>query len=122
MSHFKHRLIIAGIFALIYGVLMGLFVGWRSDHTFMFGLVLIMLIAHKQSYKIVLSLSGFALFWIIYDALRIAPNYRFNEVHIKEPWAHADMRLTRMAMPISGSGRTNRFGRIGPCFSVVHCW
>ena len=86
MSHFKHRLIIAGIFALIYGVLMGLFVGWRSDHTFMFGLVLIMLIAHKQSYKIVLSLSGFALFWIIYDALRIAPNYRFNEVHIKEPY------------------------------------
>lgn len=86
MSHFKHRLIIAGIFALIYGVLMGLFVGWRSDHTFMFGLVLIMMMTHKETYKIVLALSGFALFWIIYDALRIAPNYRFNDVHIKEPY------------------------------------
>ena len=86
MAYFKHRLIIAGIFALLYAVLMGLFVGWRSDHTIMIGLVLVMMLAHKQTYKIVIALSGFAFFWIIYDALRIAPNYRFNDVHIQEPY------------------------------------
>lgn len=86
MAHFKHRLVIAGVFAVAYILLMGVFVGWRSDHTFMLSLVVVMSLAHKETYKVVITLSAFAIFWIIYDALRIAPNYMFNKVHIVEPY------------------------------------
>lgn len=72
----------AAIFALIYTVLMAGFVGWRSDHTFMLALVLFMVLAHKASYDIVITLSAFIIFWVIYDSLRLFPNYLFQTVHV----------------------------------------
>lgn len=82
----KHRLIFAGAFTVLYCILMIGFVGWRSDHAVMLGLVTCLSLLHKETYKIVLTFSGFAIFWIIYDALRIFPNYRLNPVHILEPY------------------------------------
>ncbi len=82
----KLRFTIALVFAIVYVILIAGFVGWRSDHWVMLGLVVGLLIMHKETYKIVLTLSGFAIFWILYDTLRLFPNYMFNTVHILEPY------------------------------------
>ena len=47
--------------------------------------------------------------------------YPVDYVHIKEPLAPSDMRLTRLALPNSRSGKSNWFGWIRSYFSVVHC-
>ena len=41
---------------------------------------------HKQSRRFILSFSIFILFWIIYDSMRIIPNYEVSTAHIKEPY------------------------------------
>ena len=81
----KHRIFIASIFAVLY-VGMALLVGWRDDHWAMLFLVLGLLLAHQVSYKVVITLSAFAIFWITYDFLRIYPNYMVSPVHVMQPY------------------------------------
>ena len=40
----------------------------------------------EKSRRFVLGFSIFILFWIIYDSMRVLPNYEVSTVHIKEPY------------------------------------
>jgi len=61
-------------------------VGIRSDHFAFVGLCLGLFFANGTSRKVVLALFFFALYWVIYDSMRIYPNYEFNPVHVAEPY------------------------------------
>lgn len=63
-----------------------LVVGFRSDHLAFLAICLGMFFAHPVSRKVILSLGFFLAFWVLYDSLRIYPNYAFNSVHIREPY------------------------------------
>lgn len=71
---------------LLYVIWLISFVGMRVDHvyfiTFFWGMYLI----HPISRKLILSVVFFLLFWIIYDSMRVYPNYLFNDVHIIQPY------------------------------------
>jgi hypothetical protein len=40
----------------------------------------------EKSRRFVLGFSIFILFWVIYDSMRVLPNYEVSTVHIKEPY------------------------------------
>lgn len=81
----KRRVTIAAVFTILY-TLMAVGVGWRQDHLIMIILVVALLLIHQITYKVVITLSSFAIFWISYDFLRIYPNYMLSSVHIIEPY------------------------------------
>jgi hypothetical protein len=62
------------------------FVGLRSDHFMFAALCLGLFFGSSTSRKAVLSMVFFALYWVLYDSMRIYPNYEFNPVHIAEPY------------------------------------
>ncbi len=111
----RFRLIVAVIFGVSYILIMGGLVGWRSDHNFFLALVFFTLALHPFTFRFCLTLSAFAFFWIIYDAMRVYPNYLFNRVHILEPYQlelalFGIMDQGREVIPCEWfASRTNRF-------------
>ena len=82
----KLSLSIAGGFLATYVIWLNLFIGFRLDH-FNFILVLALLyFSSSVTRKMVISFIFFWTFWIIYDAMRIYPNFNFNDIHILEPY------------------------------------
>ena len=86
MKDLKKRIKLAIVFATVYVLFITILIGWRDDHTYFIIFVSAALLAHRWTYKLVLVLSAFIIFWIIYDSMRIYPNHHFNPVHVFEPY------------------------------------
>ena len=82
----KHHFYVIGIFAIFYLIWTNLVVGFRADHFSFLLFLLGMLLAHQWTRTFTYSFVFFILFWIIYDSMRVYPNYLFNEVRIIEPY------------------------------------
>ncbi|MCF6171105.1 MAG: phosphatase PAP2 family protein [Bacteroidales bacterium] len=59
----------------------------RSEHYFLVVLWLSAFYVSDTSRRFILAFSIFILFWIIYDSMRILPNYEVSTPHIQEPYA-----------------------------------
>ena len=70
----------------IYSIWLFLYVGFRIDHFCFIAFFIVMYLSHPFSRKIIMSFIFFLLFWVIYDSMRVYPNYMFNDVHILEPY------------------------------------
>ncbi len=81
----NHLLVIAllsGVYLLwCYTVL-----GFRSEHFYLTVFCVLAYFGTAQSRKFLLAFTLFVIYWIIYDSMRIYPNYMFNPVHIVEPY------------------------------------
>jgi membrane-associated phospholipid phosphatase len=95
----KTTLSIAGIFITIYLLWLSIFVGFRTDHFFFILFLAITYFASSVSRKFILSFIFFWIFWIVYDAMRVYPNYLVNPIHIIEPY-----NIEKMLFPISHNG------------------
>lgn len=62
------------------------FVGLRTEHIFLYFLTIILYLFHHTTRKFILAFSVFIVYWIIYDSMRIIPNYTVNPVHIAQPY------------------------------------
>ena len=91
----KTTLSIAGLFLVIYLLWINIAVGFRSDHFYFIIFLIITYFASAHSRKFILGFVFFLLFWIIYDAMRVYPNYMVNPIHIIEPY-----NLEKMLFPI----------------------
>ena len=60
--------------------------GMRSEHWFLIILWLLMFYFGEKTRKFILAFSIFIVYWIIYDSMRIIPNYEVSAVHIKQPY------------------------------------
>lgn len=78
--------IILTILVTLYFCWVYFFVGLRPDHLYLIGLTSIAYIAHPASKKVVLGFMLFIVYWIIYDSMRVFPNYMANTIHISEPY------------------------------------
>jgi hypothetical protein len=74
------------LFALIYVAWTSMFVGLRTDHISFLIFIILMLVSHTFTRTLTYYFIFFILFWIIYDSMRVYPNYLFNDVHISEPY------------------------------------
>ena len=74
------------LLAVLYTLWVAGTIGFRFDHAFLIVICLIAYYAHTQSRRFVLAFTGFIFYWILYDSIRVYPNFMFQEVHIKAPY------------------------------------
>lgn len=97
------HLIATAIIAALYLLWTTWVVGMRSDHLQFLFFLLLMVTCHTWTRTLTYSFIFFILFWVIYDSMRILPNYEVNDVHILQPYlfekhwlgiTHDGVRLT----------------------------
>jgi hypothetical protein len=62
------------------------FVGLRSEHVGLYVVVVGLYFASPATRRFVLAFGAFVIGWIIYDSLRVFPNYMLNPIHVLEPY------------------------------------
>ncbi len=82
----KRETTIVLLLAGVYLLWNGLMVGFRTDHAVFLLLCLGLFFGNRLSRKIIMALFFFVLYWVIYDGMRVFPNYAFNPVHIQQPY------------------------------------
>lgn len=60
--------------------------GIRSDHIYILVLWIVAYYFNETTRRFILGFSIFIVYWIIYDSMRIIPNYEVSNVHIREPY------------------------------------
>ncbi|HFA49721.1 MAG TPA: inositol phosphorylceramide synthase [Bacteroidetes bacterium] len=79
----KQTLVALGL-SLFYLLWVIFVLGFRSDHLVFLALCLGLFFAGGTARKVIMALFFFIIYWVIYDSMRIYPNYEFNPVHIQE--------------------------------------
>ncbi len=74
------------IFSIVYFAWYIKVVGWRSEHFTMYALLVGSYFGNRTTRDFVKAFVIFAIYWIIYDSLRVLPNYEVNPIHIREPY------------------------------------
>ncbi len=82
----KKNLIINAAVIVAYLIWMSIVGGIKQDQFVLIGIWLTAYYAHEKSRKLILGFSVFIIFWIIYDSMRIIPNYEVSPAHIREPY------------------------------------
>ena len=81
----KHALILlAGslaYFAWFYGL-----VGLRSEHVFLYFFALALYYANRTTRRFLFAFGIYIVYWIIYDSMRVVPNFEVNPIHVAEPY------------------------------------
>jgi len=82
----KKNIIINTLIAIAYLIWTHLAGGIHPEHYFLVFLWFVMYFAHEKTRRFILGFSIFIIYWIIYDSMRILPNYEVSAVHIKQPY------------------------------------
>lgn len=86
MMEFIKKNMFVFLFIIIYIFWIQTMIGWRKDHFFLIALIVVSYFASEISRKFLYAFGAFILYWIIYDSMRIFPNYLFNDIHILQPY------------------------------------
>jgi inositol phosphorylceramide synthase catalytic subunit len=62
------------------------FVGLRSEHFTLYAIAVGCYFAHPNTRKFIYAFGVFIVYWILYDSMRVVPNYTINPIHIQEPY------------------------------------
>ena len=60
------------------------FVGLRTEHVWLYAIVLFLFFVHTKTQQFIVAFSIFIAYWIMYDSMRVVPNYKVNPIHIAE--------------------------------------
>jgi len=96
----KKPVLTALIISVLYLTWTVYFVGFRNDHLVILIVSLIAYFATPTSRRVYTDFSIFILYWIIYDSMRVYPNYKFNPVHIQQPY---DFEKSLFGININGA-------------------
>lgn len=77
------NVLIASLLSIAYLSIAYFFIGWRPDHLHLCLASLMAYFALPISRKIFWAFLFFIIYWLIYDALRVYPNYMVNPVNIE---------------------------------------
>ncbi|MDY0343673.1 MAG: phosphatase PAP2 family protein [Lentimicrobium sp.] len=58
----------------------------RGDQLFLTGFYLLLFYGNEKTRKFIIGFSIFIVYWIVYDSMRILPNYEVSPVRIQEPY------------------------------------
>jgi inositol phosphorylceramide synthase catalytic subunit len=72
--------------SILYFFWFGYIVGIRNEHYFIYVLSAILFFVSPTTRQWFYYLSVWIFYWMVYDSMRIAPNYAVNPVHIQEPY------------------------------------
>ncbi len=82
----KKNIIVNTLLVTLYLLWSNLALHSGAGSLFLSAFWLVMFYAHQKTRRFILGFSIFILYWIIYDSMRILPNYQVNTVHIKQPY------------------------------------
>ncbi len=82
----KKNIITNGILTVAYLLWSGLVLHSGAEKFYLTGFWLVMYYAGNKTRRFILGFSIFLIYWIIYDSMRILPNYEVGTVHIKQPY------------------------------------
>jgi len=86
-QRFTKKNIITNIsLVIVYIIWTNIIGGVRNEHYFLIILWLVSFYAHEKSRRFIKAFSVFIIYWIVYDSMRLIPNYEVSTVHIKEPY------------------------------------
>lgn len=80
------------VFTALYFFWFVVLVGLRSEHLILYGLIILTFFGTNATRQFILAFGVFILYWIVYDSMRILPNYKVNPIHISEPY-HLEKQL-----------------------------
>ncbi len=81
----KETTIVLGL-AVAYLLWTSLVLGLRTDHFAFVVLCLGLFFGSNTTRKVVMALIFFAIYWLVYDSMRVLPNFEVNPVHVREPY------------------------------------
>jgi hypothetical protein len=87
-----------GISAL-YLLLAAALLGFKSDQLFLVGLFNALFFASDPTRRFILGFTVFIVFWVLFDSMKLFPNYRYNTVHIESLY-----NLEKKLFGIKGAG------------------
>ena len=82
----KKNLLINSLLVVLYLLWNKVIGGIRSEHYFLVAIWIVSFYAYEKSRKFITAYSIFIIYWIIYDSMRIIPNYQVSTVHIRAPY------------------------------------
>ncbi len=82
----KKNIIVSTLLIILFVVWNSINGGMRTDHYILIFISLIGYYTSEKSRKLFLGFSIFIVYWIIYDSMRLMPNYEVSKVHIQEPY------------------------------------
>lgn len=82
----KQNIALALSTSVIYFIWFSQVVPYRPEHSTLYFLMLILFYVSGVTRSFLKAMLPFIIFWILYDSLRIIPNYVVNPVHIKQPY------------------------------------
>jgi inositol phosphorylceramide synthase catalytic subunit len=85
-GNMTNRLIWVAVIGVLYFGWFGGVVGLRSEHIVLFIATAAGYLAGPVSRRWVFAFAAFLVYWMLYDSLRVCPNYTVNPVHIAEPY------------------------------------
>jgi hypothetical protein len=85
-TDYSKNVIWVAVIGLLYFAWFGGVVGLRIEHIALFIIVGSAYILSPVSRRWVLAFAAFLVYWMLYDSLRVCPNYKVNPVHIVEPY------------------------------------
>ena len=72
--------------SLIYFAWFYFLVGFRPEHAGLYVAAVGLYAVNGSTRRFILAFGAFLIYWVIYDSLRIAPNYTVNPIHVAEPY------------------------------------
>jgi hypothetical protein len=82
----KNQWIFAVVFFLIYNLYNVFVVGFKTDHLIISLVLSFGSLIFRDFYKLVLGLSAFIIFMILYDGMQFCPNYEVSPIRFMEPY------------------------------------
>jgi membrane-associated phospholipid phosphatase len=82
----KKHFIVFSIFSILYLSWTNFVMGFRSDHLSFYVFIFLMFFLHRWTRSVVYGFIFFIAFWVIYDSMRVYPNYLVNDVRVIEPY------------------------------------
>jgi inositol phosphorylceramide synthase catalytic subunit len=73
-----------GIGSLLYFAWFGGLVGLRNEHIMLWLFSVVLFFFNEKTNTFIRSIAVWLCYWMLYDSLRIAPNWTINTVHIKD--------------------------------------
>lgn len=72
---------LASLFYLVFSIA---FIGYKTDQLVLVALFNGLYYLSIPTRKFILAFSIFIVFWIIFDSMKVVPNYKINTIHVKE--------------------------------------
>ena len=80
-SQVQEIILVASI-SLVYLIASAVFIGFKTNQLFLVCFFCAMYFASGATKKLILGFSVFIVYWIVFDYMKLFPNYRFQTVHI----------------------------------------